>query len=211
MKMRCWRRRTSFSTLRQLIRLQSRAGLAPFASVSCPTVNTPFANNPPFSAGTFTSSAVVEFSSVWRQPGTTPVSQALPRALAWSTILGSRTRAGRLSVYRRARGHLDRVAERADCLSQFRGDHTRRSRRSARKTGGVGGHHGQPYEKAPPPAGQMPPPRQQRCGGTIDGPMPFAFANPLPLPTRRPASRCCCRGACHGLPTFPQATRWTLR
>src|SRR5437764_1214941 len=46
MKMRCWRRRTSFSTLRQLIRLQSRAGLAPFASVSCPTVNTPFANSP---------------------------------------------------------------------------------------------------------------------------------------------------------------------
>src|SRR4051794_27901327 len=44
MKMRCWRRRTSFSTWRQLIWFQSRVGLAPFASVSCPTVNTPFAN-----------------------------------------------------------------------------------------------------------------------------------------------------------------------
>jgi hypothetical protein len=78
-------------------------------------------------------------------------------------------------------------------LSRFRGGHTRERRCSARKTGGVGGHRGRPYGKAPPPAGQLPPPRQQRCGGTIDGPMPFAFANPLPLPTCRPAARCCRR------------------
>jgi hypothetical protein len=75
----------------------------------------------------------------------------------------------------RARGHL----------SQFRDDHMRERRRSARKTGGVVDHHGRPCEEAPTPAGRSPPPRKQRCGDTTDDPMPFAFANPLPLPTGR--------------------------
>jgi hypothetical protein len=81
----------------------------------------------------------------------------------------------------RGRGHL----------SQFRDDHLRERRRSARKTGGVIDHHGRPCEEAPTPARRLPLPRQQRCGITTDDPMPFAFANPLPLPTGRWLSRCC--------------------
>jgi hypothetical protein len=55
---------------------------------------------------TFTSSALVEFSSILRWPGTTPVSQALPRALAWSTILYRPSLTGLPSLYSRAAWHL---------------------------------------------------------------------------------------------------------
>jgi len=54
--------------------------------------------------------------------------------------------------------------------------------------------------------------RQQRCEVNIDGPMQFAFANPLRLPTpgdRRTVRRCTRRF--RGLPTSWQATCQTLR
>jgi hypothetical protein len=79
---------------------------------------------------------VVEFGSVKGQPGTTPVSRALPRAFAWSTILGSRTRVGRPSVDRRASWHLDVVIEHATaCPSSERITRVRVGVRLARPAG----------------------------------------------------------------------------
>jgi len=49
---------------------------------------------------------MVEFSSILRWPGTTPVSQALPRALAWSTILCCSPHTGILSLNSRVGRHL---------------------------------------------------------------------------------------------------------
>src|SRR5271170_7878834 len=94
-----------------------------------PIVNTPFARD--FSAALdlhFLS--IVEFSSILRWPGTTPVSQALPWALAWSTILCCPSHTGQPSLYSRVGRHLRR-----DCrdgatnnMSQFRWFHLRRRR-----------------------------------------------------------------------------------
>ena len=52
----------------------------------------------------------------------------------------------------------------------------------ARKTGGLGGHRGRPMRRPHAPARPRMSPRQQPCGVTTDDPMPFAFADPLPLP-----------------------------
>ena len=97
---------------------------------------------------TFTPSAVVEFGSASRRPGTSPVSRTLLRALAWSTIFGFTPCAGRPSA--RSGRSASRSGDRGmGSLSQFRGDSERRETGPARKTGGVGGHRGRPYEEAP--------------------------------------------------------------
>src|SRR4051794_13630943 len=190
MKMRCWRRRTVRSTRSQLIRSQSRSDRAPFASVSCLTVNTPFAHVPisckplHFFGNGGIRLCLPTAGNFPRIPSVTPGLGLVhyprrPRCCRWTLRLPSSRLAPRSED--RARGHL----------SQFRDDHRHERRRSARKTGGVVGHHGRPYEEAPSPAGQLPPPRRQRCGATIDDPMPFAFANPLPFPIGRRTSRCC--------------------
>src|SRR5206468_4288688 len=59
------------------------------------------------------------------------------------------------------------------------------------KTGGSISPRGQPYEKAPPPAGRSLLRVNSAAEGTIDGPMSFACADPLPLPTYLPTDRCC--------------------
>ena len=59
---------------------------------------------------TFTPSAVVEFCSTSRWPGTSPVSRTLPRALAWSTIFGLTLCAHRPSALRAGR-RLGRATE----------------------------------------------------------------------------------------------------
>ena len=46
----------------------------------------------------------------------------------------------------------------------------------------VDGLYGKPHAPARPRTS----PRQQHCGVTTDGPMPFAFADPLPLPAADP-------------------------
>ena len=67
-----------------------------------------------------------------RRPGTTPVSRALPRALAWSTILYRSSHTGSPSLYSRAGRHLvrpDEPGERAtNDMSQFRWFHARTRR-----------------------------------------------------------------------------------
>lgn len=73
---------------------------------------------------------MVEFGSRGRvrRPGTTPVSRALPRALAWSTILCRSPHTGSPSLNSRAGRHLDPgvTPDRAtNNMSQFRWFHTR--------------------------------------------------------------------------------------
>jgi hypothetical protein len=81
----------------------------------------------------------------------------------------------------------------------------------AHKTGGIVSHRGRPREKVPLPASPMAPPCQQRYGVTIDGPLQFAFADPLVLPASG-ATHCSSPNRfCHGLPTWRQATGQTLR
>ena len=161
---------------------------------------------------TFTSLAVVEFGSILRWPGTTPVSQALPWALAWSTILYRPPHTGLPSLNSRAGWHLG-----IDFSAPSDGRHVLvpmvlylAKTGSAPKTGGILDCRGQPYAKAPPPASPMAPPYRQRYGVTIDGPMQFAFANPLCLPTSE-AIRCSSLNRfCRGLPTLRQAASQTL-
>ena len=59
----------------------------------------------------------------------------------------------------------------------------------APKTGGIVVHRGRPYGKVPPPASFAPPPTQC-CEVIYDGPMQFAFAGPLHLPTLKWPSHC---------------------
>ena len=81
----------------------------------------------------------------------------------------------------------------------------------ARKTGGILSHRGRPREKVPLPASPKAPPCQQRYGVIIDGPMQFAFADPLVLPASG-ATHCSSQNRfCRGLPTLRQATGQTLR
>src|SRR5271156_4655935 len=86
-----------------------------------PIVNTPFARD--FSAALdlhFLS--IVEFSSILRWPGTSPVSQALPWALAWSTILCCPPHTGCPYLYGWDGRHLHRIHRggATDNMSQFR-------------------------------------------------------------------------------------------
>jgi hypothetical protein len=94
----------------------------------------------------------------------------------------------------RAGRRLGPASRAAGRMSQFRGDHGRRRRRPTRKTGGVVGPRGQPWRRAPPPAGRSLPRVNSAAEGRFDGPMSFAFADPLPLPTDPPSGRCCRRG-----------------
>jgi hypothetical protein len=81
----------------------------------------------------------------------------------------------------------------------------------AQKTGGIFGHRGRPYEKVPPPASPKAPPCQQCYGVTIDGPMQFAFADPLVL-LASGATHCSSQNRSYrGLPTLRRATCQTLR
>ena len=161
---------------------------------------------------TFTSLAIVELSSSLRWPGTTPVSQALPWALAWSTILYRPSHTGLPSLNSRAGWHLG-----VDLSAPSDGRHVLvpmvlclAKTGSAQKTGGIDDCRGQPYEKAPPPASPKAPPYRQRFGVIIDDPMQFAFANPLCLPTSE--ATCCSllNRFCRGLPTLRQAACQTL-
>ena len=96
-------------------------------------------------------------------------------------------------------------------MSQFRWHHTRPRRILLRRPAGFVGHRGRPYEKVPPPASSTAPSCQQRYEVTIDGPMQFAFADPLRLPTSG-ATHCSSQNRfCRGLPTLRQATCRTLR
>src|SRR5580658_10252691 len=74
--------------------------------MSFPIVNTPFARN--FVAAVylhfFSTRGILLHPEGW--PGTTPVSQALPWALAWSTILCGPAHTCRLSLNSRDRWHL---------------------------------------------------------------------------------------------------------
>ena len=70
---------------------------------------------------------------------------------------------------------------------------------------------GRPHEKVPRPASPKAPPHQQRCGVAIDGPMQFAFANPLRLPTSGASRYSTLNRFCRGLPTLRQAACQTLR
>jgi hypothetical protein len=119
-----------------------------------------------------------------RRPGTAPVSQALPWALAWSTILYRSPHTGSPSFYSRAGRHLgtgcpEPSDERYVPVPMV--PHTAKTD-PARKTGGIVSHRGRPRVKVPLPASPKAPPYQQRYGVIIDGPMQFAFADPLVLP-----------------------------
>lgn len=161
---------------------------------------------------TFTSSASVEFSSIWRWPGTTPVSQALPWALAWSTILCCPSHTGSLSWYSRAGRHLraDIRLGATNNMSQFRWFHTRRRRVLLRRPAGLSITVDNPMRRSHHPRA-FAPSWQQCYEVTIDGPMQFAFANPLRLPAsgRRVTVTRRCR-LIRGLPTLRQAACRTL-
>ena len=194
MKMRCCRRRTDCSTWRQLIRPQSRVVIAPFASVSCPTVNTPFANRrclwqlPSLLRHWWNSALSVDSREPPPYPGRYPGPWLGPRSFA------ATPRAGGPCLYGRAGRRLDPTGRAVGRMSQFRGDYKRKRRRPTRKTGGVVGPRGQPWRRAPPPAGRSLLRVNSAAEGTFDGPMSFAFADPLPLPTDLPWGRCCRRG-----------------
>jgi hypothetical protein len=127
----------------------------------------------------------MEFSSILRWPGTSPVSRELPRALAWSTILYRPSHTGLPSLDSRANWHLV-----AGCPAPSDERHVpvpmvpqTTKTGSAQKTGGIFNCRGQPCREAPLPASPEAPPYQQRYGVIFDDPMQFAFANPLRLPT----------------------------
>jgi hypothetical protein len=93
------------------------------------------------------------------------------------------SRAGRLYPFGRAGGRLgpeDRATHR---MSQFRDDHTHKRRCPTRKTGGLVGPHGRPRVKAPSPTGRSLLRVNYAAEGEFDGPMSFAFADPLSFPT----------------------------
>jgi hypothetical protein len=162
---------------------------------------------------TSTSSAIVEFSSVLRRPGTTPVSRTLLRALAWSTIHYRSPHTGSPSLNSRAGRHL------GHWKTQWPSDerhvpvpivpHTAKTD-PAQKTGGIISHRGRPHEKVPLPASPKTPPHQQCCEVTIDGPMQFAFADPLVLPASGTTHSSSQNRSCRRLPTLRQATCQTL-
>ena len=107
---------------------------------------------------TFTSSArgILLHPKGW--PGTTPVSQALPWALAWSTILCCPPHTSCPSVYRRGGRHLRHGGPwRSDGqhVPVPMAPHAAKTD-PASKTGGPVVHRGRPYEKVPPPAGLRP-------------------------------------------------------
>jgi hypothetical protein len=148
-----------------------------------------------------------------RGPGTTPVSQALPWALAWSTILCCSPHTGILSLNSRVGRHLRHGEPQQSDEQHVPVPTVPRTFETdpARKTGGIHSHRGRPHEKVPLPASPKAPPHQQRCGVTIDGPMQFAFADPLVLPASG-TTRCSSQyRSCRGLPTLRQAAGQTLR
>jgi hypothetical protein len=154
--------------------------------MGCPIVNALFAHN--FVASVSSSLLRQSWNSAppdgVRRPGTSPVSRALPRALAWSTILSRPPHTGSPSLNSRAGRHLDTGCpepsdERHVPVPMV--PHTAETD-PAQKTGGIFVHRGRPQWKVPPPASPKAPPCQQRYGVTIDGPMQFAFADPLVLP-----------------------------
>jgi hypothetical protein len=148
-----------------------------------------------------------------RGPGTTPVSQALPWALAWSTILCRSSHTGSPSLNSQAGRRLGcgfpqpRDEQHVPVPMVPQAVETD----PAQKTGGICSHRGRPYRKVPLPASPKAPPHQQRCGVTIDGPIQFAFADPLALPASV-TTRCSSQYRfCRGLPTLRQAAGQTLR
>ena len=113
-----------------------------FVSMGCPIVNTLFAHN-----SAATSSPSLRQQS-WnsappdgvRRPGTTPVSRALPRALAWSTILCRSPHTGLPSLDSRAGWHLGHGETRGRAtydMSQFRQFHRRPRRTLLRRPAGL--------------------------------------------------------------------------
>jgi hypothetical protein len=147
----------------------------------------------------------MEFSSILRWPGTSPVSRALPQAFAWSTILYRSPHTISPSLYSRADRHLDHGThpppsdERHVPVPMV--PHAAKTD-PAHKTGGLVDHRGRPHEKVPPPASQKAPPCQQRYGVIIDGPTQFAFADPLVL-LASGTTRCLSQNRSYrGLPTL---------
>ena len=207
MKMRCCRRRTAFSTWGQWIWLQSVRSTFHLRQWVSPSSTR-------LSRGSLVYRIVLHFfgnGGIWLHlewPGTSPVSQALPRALAWSTILSNRFCTGWLSLIVGPVGVSVRDREYAyDSLSQFRDGYLRERRVRLRRPAGllvtVDGPTGRPHH----PQGCSPLRVNSAAEVIIDGPMPFAFANPLSLPACRSSSAVEVGAACRGLPTLSQATR----
>jgi len=153
---------------------------------------------------------MVEFSSIERWPGTTPVSQALPWALAWSTILGSRTSVGWLSVNRRAGWHLDPKNEHTTaCPSSGMVTSTRDGVRLVRPAGLVITVDS-PMRRPHRPQGRSP--LRVNSVAELQLTVPCRLLS-LTRSRFQPAARppaVAVGTACRGLPTLPQATRWTL-
>ncbi len=161
--------------------------------------------------GHFTSSAIVEFSSIrigW--PGTSPVSQALPWALAWSTILCCPSHTGCPSLDGRDGRHLHRKHrdEATDNMSQFRRHHMQPRRILLQRPAGLLFTVDDPVRRSHHPRACAPS-CQQRYEVTIDGPMQFAFADPLRLPT--PAVESLLLGASGLFAGFPPCGRPRVR
>lgn len=133
---------------------------------------------------TFTSSArgILLHPEGW--PGTTPVSQALPWALAWSTILCCPPHTGCPSLYSRGGRRLRHGGPcgATNSMSQFRWRHTRPRRTLLKRPAGLLFTVDDPNGRSHHPRACAPS-CQQRYEVTIDDPTQFAFADPLRLPT----------------------------
>ena len=128
----------------------------------------------------------MEFCSIrigW--PGTTPVSQALPWALAWSTILCCPPHTGCPSLYSRGGRHLHHGKPWQSDEQHVPVPMVSLAAKTdpASKTAGLVVHRGRPTWKVPPPASLRPPRINSATRLILDGPTQFAFADPLRLPT----------------------------
>ena len=184
MKMRCWRRRTVCSTRSQLIWSQSRADRAPFASVSCLTVNTPFAHAPRLwqassllrqwwnSAPSGDGRELPPYLRHYPEPWLGPLSFAVRHSPVVSPCKVE-------TVGAFAAAHRNKES---DSMSQFRWHHTRKRRTLLLRPAGLLFAVDDPMRRSHHPRACAPP-RQQCCEVKIDGLMQFAFADPLHLPT----------------------------